>query len=450
MFVQKDNNSKQSNSVKQSDGAKQSNNASQSGNSQGGKSNTLKQKTFSSQPLADLIRPKTLTDFIGQDHLVAVGKPLQMAITKKHPMSFILWGPPGVGKTTLARIYAQALNAEFLELSAVSAGKADIRQFILDRKIKSSACQESVDPSYLKPESHISQSGQSKLLFLDEIHRFNKAQQDYLLPFVESGQLLLVGSTTENPSFSVINALLSRLRVFVLEPLNATQVEQLIHKIELVLSINLEPDSIAWLSNYSGGDGRQVVNIIESAHQLYGKVTLSTLKEAHQNKMLSYDKLGDEHYNTISAFIKSMRASDPNASLYYLARMVEAGEDPLFIARRMVIFASEDIGMAVPTALVVANEVFQACQQIGYPECQINLAHGTAYLASCKKNRSAYNAYFKALADVREYGNLPIPLHLRNAPTKLMKQLDYGKGYEMYPDKNKSLLPTQLRGKKYL
>lgn len=392
------------------------------------------QTTF--QPLADKIRPTSLDEFIGQDHLVGIGKPLRQAIEKKHLLSFILWGPPGVGKTTLAKIYARALEADLLELSAVSAGKADIRQFINNKQDKQSAGQEK---SITKP----------KVLFLDEIHRFNKAQQDFLLPFVESGKLTLIGSTTENPSFSVISALLSRLRFFLMKPLTDEQMRILLARIEQTLKIKIEQTAIDWIISFAGGDGRQAANIAEAAFKLYSKITTNTLKEAYQNKILRYDKLGDEHYNTISAFIKSMRASDPDAAIYYLARMVEAGEDPLFIARRMVIFASEDIGMAQPTALVVANEVFAACKQIGYPECAINLAHGVAYLTKAKKNRSAYNALRAAQKDVKAYGNLPIPLHLRNAPTSLMKSLDYGKGYEMYPAKDKSLLPEKLKSKRY-
>ncbi|MBD3279662.1 MAG: AAA family ATPase [Candidatus Pacebacteria bacterium] len=383
------------------------------------------------QPLADQIRPSNLDEFVGQTHLVGASKPLRQAIEQKHLFSFLLWGPPGVGKTTLARIYAQALEADYHELSAVSAGKADIRQIVTENKQVGPNLQPGLFP---------------KVLFLDEIHRFNKAQQDYLLPFVESGQLTLIGATTENPSFEVISALLSRLRVFVLEALTELQIKQIIKRAQPQLADTAQD----WVVKMAGGDARQAINVIEAAQQLYGQVTLKTLKEALQNKFLRYDKQGEEHYNTISAFIKSMRASNVDAALYYLARMVEAGEDPKFIARRMVIFASEDIGLAQPTALVVANAVFDAVQNIGYPEAQINLAHGTAYLAQAKKDRSAHDAYFATLNDVKKHGNLPIPLHLRNAPTKLMKKLGYGKGYKMYPDSKESLLPEKLKGKKYL
>lgn len=375
------------------------------------------------EPLANRLRPTNLDEFIGQKHLVGPGKPIRLAIEKSHLFSMVFWGPPGVGKTTLARIYAQALHAQFNELSAVSAGKADIKKIVIKSK----------GPT---------------VLFLDEIHRFNKAQQDYLLPFVESGLITLIGATTENPSFSVISPLLSRCRVFVLEELSHDEMSEVIDRALKATKQKIKADARDWLINFANGDARQVISIIENALYLYQNLDLENLKNSLQSKFLRFDKKGEEHYNTISAFIKSMRASNADAAIYYLARMVEAGEDPLFIARRMVIFASEDIGLAQPTALVVANAVFQACQQIGYPECAINLAHGVAYLANCAKNRSAYDALRAAQEDIRQYGNLPIPLNLRNAPTKLMKKLGYGKGYEMYTEK--SLLPDQLKGKKYL
>jgi putative ATPase len=373
------------------------------------------------EPLASRIRPKTLKDFVGQAHLVDEGKPIAEAIRKKHLFSFILWGPPGVGKTTLARIYAQGIGAQFYELSAVSAGKADIKSIVDEERIA------------------------PKILFLDEIHRFNKAQQDYLLPFVESGALTLVGATTENPSFEVIPALLSRCRVFVLNPLSEEEMKKIIGRTKL----KMDAKAKEWLITMANGDARQALALLEATNALYGKVSIEAMKEALQSTHLRYDKKGEEHYNTISAFIKSMRASDPNAALYYLARMTESGEDPKFIARRMVVFASEDIGMAQPTALVVANEVFRAVEIIGYPECTINLAHGVVYLATAKKDKSAYRALRAAEKDVRTYGNLPIPMELRNAPTKLMEDMGYGEGYEPYP-KDKSLLPEKLKGKKYL
>ena len=382
------------------------------------------------EPLASKIRPDTLENFIGQEPLVWENKPIRKAIEEGHLFSMIFWGPPGVGKTTLARIYAKSLNADFIELSAVSARKSDIREIVAEAKDKE------------KPV----------VLFLDEIHRFNKAQQDYLLPQVESGILTLIGATTENPSFEVISPLLSRCKVFVLNPLSKEEMNSIINS-ALKATVNdekLEEKAINWLINMADGDARQAISMIENSYSLYKRVTLESLKETLQSKFLRYDKKGDEHYNTISAYIKSMRAGDANAALYYLARMVEVGEDPLFIARRMVIFASEDVGLASSGALLLANEVFRSCETIGYPECAINLAHGTAYLAKCKKNRSAYDALRKAQADVKKHGNLKIPLHLRNAPTKLMKDMNYGKGYEKYPDEDKNLLPDELKGREYI
>ncbi len=373
------------------------------------------------EPLAVQIRPETLDEFVGQNHLVGKGKPLRAAIEGGHLFSFILWGPPGVGKTTLARIYAKAMDANLYELSAVSAGKDDIRQIV--------GAVTNAKPS---------------ILFLDEIHRFNKAQQDFLLPYVESGKLTLIGATTENPSFEVIGALLSRARVFVLESHSEEDMKQIIARTK----IKMKDDARDWLIAATGGDARQAITVLDATVKLYKTVTVEHLKEAVQSKHIRYDKAGEEHYNTISAFIKSMRASQPDAAIYYLARMIDAGEDPLFIARRMVIFASEDVGLAQPTALVVANAVFRACEVIGYPECRINLAHGVAYLANCKKDRSAYDAIGAAQADVKAFGNLEIPMHIRNAPTKLMKEIGYGKGYEMY-DKE-SYLPEKLSKKKYL
>lgn len=372
------------------------------------------------EPLAAKIRPTSLAGFVGQEHLVGKGKPLRVAMETQHRFSFILWGPPGVGKTTLARIYAKSLNAELFELSAVSAGKADIKKI--------------VDESFF---------GRPKVLFLDEIHRFNKAQQDFLLPYVENGDLSLIGATTENPSFEIIPALLSRSRVFVLNPLGEKDMKKILDQ----TSIKLDKEAKDWLIQVANGDARQALTLLENTAELYGTVNLENLKNAMQAKFLRYDKAGEEHYNVISAFIKSMRASQADAAVYYLARMIDGGEDPKFIARRMVIFASEDIGMAMPTALVVANEVFRAVETVGLPECALNLAHGAIYLANCKKNRSVNDALALAMADVKLHGNLPVPLKLRNAPTKLMKKLGYGAGYEKYT--KDELLPEKIVSKKY-
>jgi len=278
---------------------------------------------------------------------------------------------------------------------------------------------------------------------VDEIHRFNKAQQDFLLPFVETGQLYLIGATTENPSFEVIPALLSRCRVFVLNELSSEEMSTVIDQ----SGVTITPEAKDWLIQMANGDARQAIGMIENTSQLYQELTIENFKNALQSKFLRYDKHGDEHYNTISAFIKSMRASQPDAALYYLARMVAAGEDPKFIARRMVIFASEDIGLADSHALILANEIFKACETIGYPECGINLSHGVVYLSLCKKSRASNDAYHEALEDAKNLGNVPIPLKIRNAPTKLMKDMGYGKGYEKYTADD--LLPEKLQGKKY-
>ncbi|MCC6711220.1 MAG: replication-associated recombination protein A [Candidatus Pacebacteria bacterium] len=390
-------------------------------------------------PLAARLRPDNLTDFIGQSHLVGDNKPLRIMLELGAISSMIFWGPPGVGKTTLARILARKTGHDFVELSAVSAGKADIRKIVEDTKK-----QQQLTSSYTTP-----------VLFLDEIHRFNKAQQDFLLPYVEDGTLILIGATTENPSFQVISPLLSRARVYVL---NSLQDEDMISVIDRAIKLLkkenqqtkliIKKEAKDWLLRFADGDARKLLTIIEHTFSLYKNLDLDSLKNALQSQHLRYDQDGEEHHNTISAFIKSMRASDPDAVVYYLARMVAAGEDPLFIARRMVIFASEDVGMAQPTALVVANEVFKACQTIGYPECAINLSHGAIYLAKAKKDRRVYDALRAAQADVQSLANLPIPMELRNPVTALMKQQGYGAGYEMYPQK-KSFLPDKLKKKKY-
>jgi putative ATPase len=372
------------------------------------------------QPLATRLRPKTLNDYIGQSHLMGEGKPLRIAIEEKKIFSFILWGPPGVGKTTLARLYAEAIGAEFFELSAVSAGKGEVRDIT-----------EKTD------------TGKPKILFLDEIHRFNKAQQDFLLPHVENGTLILIGATTENPSFEVIAALLSRCRVFVLETLTPDDMRHIVRQSGLEVPDN----AVEWVVCYSDGDARRALGVLEQTHSLYGSVTVEHLTRSVQSKHIRYDRRGEEHYNTISAFIKSMRASQIDSALYYLARMLSAGEDPLYIARRMIIFASEDVGMALPTALVVANETFRSCEIIGMPECRIVLAHGVTYLASAPKDRRAYDALKHAERDVTNFGSLEIPLKIRNAPTALMKDIGYGDGYVMY--EKDDMRPHELHAHTY-
>lgn len=379
-------------------------------------------------PLADRIRPTKLSGFIGQSHLVGKDKPISLAIKKNQIHSMIFWGPPGSGKTTLARIIATEIDAEFFHLSAVSAGKADVRK-VIDQA------------------EQFTLHNKQAVLFLDEIHRFNKAQQDFLLPYVENGTIVLIGATTENPSFKVIGPLQSRTQVYTLKSHTEKDLKKVVKKGIKELGVKIESDAVDFLATYANGDARKALNLLESTADIYHDITLKKLKDTLQSTYLRYDQSGEEHYDTISAFIKSMRAGQVDAAIYYLARMVEAGEDPLFIARRMVIFASEDIGMAQPTALVVANGVYRACETIGYPECTINLSHGVVYLTTAKKDRSSYEAIGMAREDVRKYGNLSIPFHIRNAPTKLMKDLGYGKGYKKYDDK--SYLPDKIKNRKY-
>ncbi|HEX6977643.1 MAG TPA: replication-associated recombination protein A [Patescibacteria group bacterium] len=382
-------------------------------------------------PLPEKLRPTKLSEFIGQENVAGnegiIRKLLLNAKKTNFFPSLIFWGPPGSGKTTLARIIANNLKREFYEFSAVGTKISEIEKVIRSTK-----------PLIAPP-----------LIFLDEIHRFNKAQQDKLLPHVEKGSIILIGATTENPSFEVIAPLLSRSRVIVLKQLGEKELEEITHRAIKHLKIKIDKKAKQFLIESSNGDARVLLNVIEIASNLTknGKLSITDIEEALQRKQLTFDKQGEEFYNVISAFIKSMRASDVDAALYYLARMIAAGQDPLYIARRMVVFASEDIGMAQPTALVVANEVFRACETIGYPECQENLAHGVVYLTLAKKDRSAYNAYMSALKDVYNLGNLPVPMNIRNAPTKLMKDLGYGKGYDKYT--KESLLPEKIKNKKY-
>ena len=393
-------------------------------------------------PLAERMRPTSLDQYIGQNHLVGPDAVLRKAIESGNIPSFILWGPPGVGKTTLASIIANTLNRPFYSLSAINSGVKDIRETIEKAKRQQ---------FFNKP---------NPILFIDEIHRFSKSQQDSLLSAVEKGIITLIGATTENPSFEVISALLSRSQVYVLEYLSKEELKDLVvHAIEKDPELSkLDIEVLEWdaLLRYSGGDARKLLNVLELVVSSVtdGKVALNNdlVASVIQNNILLYDKTGEQHYDVISAFIKSMRGSDPNAAVYYLARMLEAGEDIKFICRRMVILAAEDIGLANPNALLMANTAFQSIQNIGMPEARIILSQAVIYLATSPKSNSAYMAINKAQEEVRSSSNLPIPLHLRNAPTKLMKSLNYGKNYKYAHEfdgnfVDQAFLPEQIDGK---
>lgn len=395
------------------------------------------------QPLAERLRPRNLDDYIGQSHLVGEGAILRQMIESGNVSSFILWGPPGVGKTSLARIIANVLERPFFTLSAVTSGVKDVREVI--EKAKQSTFFSQANP----------------ILFIDEIHRFSKSQQDSLLGAVENGTVTLIGATTENPSFEVITPLLSRCQVYVLKSLEVEDMRKLIERafatdVELKKR-EVEMQELEALFRFSGGDARKLLNIIEILHnaQPEGKLMINNdiVTARLQQNPLAYDKNGEVHYDIISAFIKSIRGSDPDAAIYWLARMIAAGEDPKFIARRLVISASEDIGLANPNALLLANACFDTIHKIGWPEGRIPLAEATIYLATSPKSNSAYNAINDALALVEKTGNLPVPLHLRNAPTKLLKELDYGKEYlyaHDFPNHfvAQQYMPDALQGKK--
>jgi putative ATPase len=386
-----------------------------------------------SQPLAERMRPASLDQVIGQKHLVEQGQIIRQIVERKQPTSLILWGPPGSGKTTLARIIARETGAEFVELSAVTAKKADVTQVV----------------SVAEANRRL---GMRTILFVDEIHRFNKAQQDAFLPHVEDGTIVLIGATTENPSFEVISPLLSRSRVLVLEPLTKDEIATILRntaKAEKITAKRLPTKSIDLLAELSGGDARVALGNLELALQLTDKtLTPAVITTAAQKRVPGYDKAGEAHYNLISAFIKSLRGSNPTAALYYMARILQGGEDPKFVARRMVIFASEDIGMAAPAALNIAISTFLAVERIGMPECEYGLYQCATVLARAPKSRAITDAMMRAKQAAREHPDLPVPIHLRNAPTKLMKDLGYGKDYKWQTGfkHTDGFLPTEIAG----
>ena len=392
------------------------------------------------QPLAERMRPQTLDDFVGQKHLVGEGAVIRRMLEQKRASSFILWGPPGVGKTTLAYIVSKTLEVPFFSLSAVTSGVKDVRDVI--EKAKNSRFF----------------SENSPILFIDEIHRFSKSQQDSLLGAVEQGVITLIGATTENPSFEVIRPLLSRCQVYVLKSLEVADLQDLLErtlkKDSFLKERDIKIESTQALFRFSGGDARKLLNIIDLVTAEGDVISDETVTSCLQQNPLAYDKEGEMHYDLISAFIKSVRGSDPDAALYYLARMVEGGEQPEFIARRLVILASEDIGLANPNALLLANAAFDVIHKIGWPEARISLAEATVYLATSPKSNSAYMGIDNAIAYVRETGNLPVPLHIRNAPTKLMEELGYHEGYKYAHDyKNhfvrQQYLPDDALGKRF-
>lgn len=383
------------------------------------------------RPLAERMRPESLDEVIGQKHLLEHGQIIHQIIDRKQPTSLILWGPPGTGKTTLARIIARETGAEFIELSAVTAKKEDVRKVVENAQVNN-------------------RLGMRTILFVDEIHRFNKAQQDAFLPYVEDGTIILIGATTENPSFEVITPLLSRSRVLVLESLTKDDITAILKKAakaEGLTAKRLPAKSIDLIAELSGGDARVALGNLELAMQLTDKtITTDVVTTAAQKRVPGYDKAGENHYNIISAFIKSMRGGSVDAALYYLARMLQAGEDPKFVARRMVVFASEDIGLAAPAALNLAVSTFLAVERIGMPECEYNLYHCATVLAKAPKSRGVTNAMMNAKTAASEHPDLPVPLHLRNAPTKLMKDLGYNKGYKWEPGfkHQKGFLPDDI------
>lgn len=383
----------------------------------------------SRQPLAERLRPQSLDAVIGQTHLLGDAEILRQIVAKKQPVSLIFWGSPGTGKTTLARIIAREVEAEFIELSAVTSGKKDVERVI----------------------QHARQNwnlGLRTILFVDEIHRFNKAQQDAFLPHVESGLITLIGATTENPSFEVITPLLSRMRVLVLQPLSKDEIRAILQRAITTLgkTEHVTSEALDYLAELSGGDARVALGNLELALSLAETVTPDTVTAAAQKKLPGYDKQGEMHYDVISAFIKSMRGSDVRATLYYLSRMIDAGEDPKFIARRMVVFASEDIGLAGNGALSLAVATFQAVERVGLPEARYNLYHCATALARSAKSREITDLMHEAEALASRYADTPVPLHLRNAPTKLMKELGYGKGYQWQANfqHEKGFLPDEV------